>query len=78
MIGQVEVEVCYEGQRVKVPLLAVKGEGPSLFGRDWLTKIRLDWGAINTVKCRTLTSVLERYSSVFEPGLGTNCAHSEE
>ena len=46
-------------------------EGPSLFGRDWLTKIRLDWGAINTVKCRTLTSVLESYRSVFEPGLGT-------
>ena len=54
VIGQVEVEVCYEEQRVKVPLLVVKGEGPSLFGRDWLTKIHLDWGAINTVKCKTL------------------------
>lgn len=70
VIGQVEVEVCYE-ERVKLPLLVVKGEGPSLFGRDWLTKIRLDWGAINTVKCGTLNSVLESYSSVFEPGLGT-------
>ena len=29
MIGQVEVEVCYEEQQVKVPLLVVKGEGPS-------------------------------------------------
>ena len=47
------------------------GQGPSLFGQDWLTKIWLDWGAINTVKCRTLTNVLESYSSVFEPGLGT-------
>ena len=56
---------------MKLPLLVVKGEGPSLFGRDWLTKIHLNWGAINTVKCRTLTSVLESYSSVFEPGLGT-------
>ena len=55
---------------MKLPLLVVKGEGPSLFGRDWL-KIRPDWGAINTVKCRRLTSVLERCSSVFEPGLGT-------
>ena len=58
VIGQAEVEVCYEEQRVKVPLLVVKGEGPSLFGRDWLTKILLDWGAINTVKCRKLTNVL--------------------
>ena len=56
---------------MKVPLLVVNCEGPSLFGRDWLTKIRLNWGVINAVKCRTLTSVLERYSSVFEPGLGT-------
>ena len=29
MIGQVEVEVCYEEQQVKVPLLVVKGEGPA-------------------------------------------------
>ena len=64
----VGVEVCYEKQQVKLPLLVVKGEGPSLFGQNWLTNIRLDWGAINTVKCRTLTSVLESYSSVFEPG----------
>ena len=71
VMGQTEVEVCYEEQRVKLALLVVKGEGPSLFGRDWLTKIRLDWRAINAVKCRTLTSVLESYYSVFEPGLGT-------
>ena len=71
MIGQVEVEVCYEEQRVTVPMLVVKGEGPSLFGRDWLTKIHLDWRAINTVKCRTLTSVLEKHSSVFEPSFAT-------
>ena len=71
VMGQTEVEVFYEEQRVKLPLLVVKGEGPSLFGRDWLTKIRLDWRAINAVKCRTLTSLLESYSSVFESGLGT-------
>ena len=70
-MGQTEVEVCYEEQQVKLPLLLVKGEGPSLFGRDWLTKISLNWGSIDTVKCRTLTSVLESYSSVFEPGVGT-------
>ena len=50
MIGQVEVEVCYEEQQVKVPLLVVKGKGPSLFGQDWLTKILepvqfADWAA---------------------------------
>ena len=65
VIGQAEVEVCYEEQQVKVPLLVVKGEGPSLFGQDQLTKIR-------TVKCKTSTSMLESYSSVFKPGFGTS------
>ena len=28
-------------------LLIVKGEGPSLFGHNWLSKMKLDWCAIN-------------------------------
>ena len=32
VMGQTEVEVRYEEQRVRLPLLVVKGEGPSLFG----------------------------------------------
>ena len=52
VMGQTEVEMCYEKQQVKLSLLVVKGEGPSLFGQDWLTKICLNWEAtINTVKC---------------------------
>ena len=32
VMEQTEVEVYYEEQRVKLPLLVAKGEGPTLFG----------------------------------------------
>ena len=39
-VGQLEVEVGFEAQLAKLPLVAVEGEGPSLFWRNWLSKIR--------------------------------------
>ena len=71
VVGQREVEVCVDGQKEKLPLVVVEGDGPSLFGRDWLRMIRLDWGAICQVKRRQLMDVLEEYKHVFESGLGT-------
>ena len=47
VVGQLEVEVGYEGQLAKLPLVVVEREGPSLFGPDWLSKICLDWKSIN-------------------------------
>ena len=32
----------YKGQAVQLPLIVVKGEGPSLFGKNWLEHLRLD------------------------------------
>ena len=57
VVGQLEVDVGYEGQVAKLPLLVVEGEGPSLFGRDWLSTIRLDWKSINAVGSRSLVWV---------------------
>ena len=48
-VGQLEGKVGHEAQLAKLPLVVVEGEGPSLFGRDWLSKIRLDWKSINVV-----------------------------
>ena len=45
-----------------MPLLVVSGSGPSLFGRNWLSEIRLDWGSINQIQDRTLDEVLKNYS----------------
>ncbi len=50
------------------PLLIVKGGGPTLFGRDWMSVIRLDWGKIHYTPS---TGLQERYEEVFRDGLGT-------
>lgn len=71
VVGQREVEVSAEQQKSRLPLVVVAGEGPSLFGRDGLQVIRLDWRAIWHVRQPQLFELLDRYESVFQPGLGT-------
>ena len=41
--GMIEVEVQYADQQAQLQLVVARGNGPSLFGRDWLRKIHLDW-----------------------------------
>ena len=41
--GAISITVEYEDQKETLSLLVVAGTGPSLLGRDWLLKIRLDW-----------------------------------
>ena len=43
ILGSVSVDVEYQEQQEKLDLLVVEGAGPTLMGRDWLHKIRLDW-----------------------------------
>ena len=47
VLGQLQVRVDYSDQEKCLPLLVVAGNGPSLWGRNWLNEIRLDWGCIN-------------------------------
>ena len=48
-MGQMKVEVTYGTQIVKLPLILVSDDGPSLFGWDWMMKIQLNWKEIYTV-----------------------------
>ena len=41
--GVINVTVKYEDQCHSLQLTVVKGSGPSLLGRDWLLKIKLNW-----------------------------------
>ena len=47
------------------PIFVVEGDGPSLFGQDRLTKIRLDWHTMNAVERGDLTSVLDSHTELF-------------
>ncbi len=40
VVGSVDVRVKYGEQSATLPLLIVKGDGPTLFGRDWMSIIR--------------------------------------
>ena len=52
-IGRVSVSVVYGDQKAELPLEVASGSGPSLLGRNWLSKIRLDWASINNVREKT-------------------------
>ena len=43
VLGQLQIDVSYDGQCVELPLLVVSGKGPKLFGRDWMLQIQLNW-----------------------------------
>lgn len=70
-MGTTEVRVLYEGQTPQLQLVVVKGKGPTLMGRDWLSKIRLDWSKIYYTWSAGLESVLSEFKEVFQEELGT-------
>jgi len=72
--GEMDVEVCYGSQVCTLSLTVVEGSGPSLFGRDWLRHLTLDWKTIGLATLDTSRTQVEalqkKYSNVFSPGLG--------
>ena len=69
MLGQIRVHVRHNDQ-ADLPLLIVKGDGPSLFSRNWLKRIRLNWEQIKKVTDELMT-LLQKYDELFREGLGT-------
>ena len=74
LVGKMAFEVkhnCYTGQH---DLYVVEGSGPSLIGRHWLSKIRLDWASIRAIAdseaSSEIDSLLQRYPQVFQSGPG--------
>ena len=61
----------YQGQTCKLPLIVVKGKGPTLLGRNWFSKIRLNWHSIYYNQQADVSPLLDKYSEVFEDSLGT-------
>ena len=61
--GKINVHVQYEGQEEALSLLVVAGAGPSLLGRDWLHKIKLNWRSLNHMPMEGLVKPLFKLSN---------------
>ena len=71
MLGEVDVEVKCGDSQAHLPLVVVEGNGPNLFGRNWLEAVKLDWGVIHQLRSDSLQELMSRHKGVFEAGLGT-------
>ena len=59
-------------QNATLPLVVVKGQGSSLFGRNWLQHIRLNWSSINNIPVKSsVQGLLKKHSRLFREELGT-------
>ena len=71
IFGQFTARVQYQDQDIPLLFVVAGEDGPTLLGRNWLQSLRLDWGAILSLKDVNLESVLEKHSKVFDSSLGT-------
>ena len=72
MKGVTAVQVHYKDRREQ--LVIARGNGPSLFGRDWLIKLQLDYTQLctnNACYSLSLQGILDEYTTVFSSDLGT-------
>ena len=85
--GEMKCIVKFKGQEKELTLQVVETPGPALFGRDWLSKIQLDWGEIKALKLsqtpegvmqHKVDQLLQKYESVFSEGVGTLKGHKED
>ena len=71
VLGCVEVKISYHNQTANLPLLVMEGRGPSLFGRNWLKEITLNWKFIHQIAINELEVLLSKYKDVFREEFGT-------
>ena len=68
--GETQVCVTYKKQQYHLPLMIMEGNGPPLFGQNWLQQITLDWKEISIVTTN-LDALLQRYHLLFKDESGT-------
>ena len=71
MKGTLLVSVEHNDQKEQLDLLVVSGAGASLVGREWMSKIKLDWQQLNHLQASSdLKTVLSRHAALFNDELG--------
>ena len=71
VLGEIRVEVSLGDRVEQLDLLVVEGEGPSLLGRNWLQKLKVDWGQLHQVQSRCeLNVILDKHPVLFAEDLG--------
>ena len=68
VVGSLDANVEHNDQAAQ---LTLKGDGPTLLGRDWLSIIRVDWPRIHYTPTSELQALLDQHRDVFQEGLGT-------
>ncbi len=69
VLGSFDVAVVYNNKNLTLPLVVVKGNGPLLFGRNWLHAIKLNWSNIHYTQTPGSQDLLAKYPDVFQKGL---------
>ena len=67
--GLCEVDVSIPHGHAVLPLTVVHVQGAALIGRNWLSQLKLDCGAIKQIGC-PLEDLTQKYSTVFKDELG--------
>ena len=71
VLGQMRVSVKYNDYQGQHILFVVKGNGPAILGREWISKIKLDWVNINSVsESKSVEGLCDKYTEVFQSGPG--------
>ena len=58
-----DMQVSYENQTAVLPLVLVKGESPTLIGRNWQEEIKLNWNDIHYTFRPCLHELLGKYAA---------------
>ena len=65
LLGTCLVEVQHQGERHRLELLVADAtDQPLIIGRDWLSKIKIDWKGVFHIKSRTLQQVLDKHEAL--------------
>ena len=69
LLGELQVTVMCQTQKMQLPLVVTQGEKPVLLGWNWLEKLNLDWSTISKMsQVLAREDILAKYEALFEKG----------